>query len=170
MKNQKNGSRLSVGSMSLFMLALLVIVGLIKHEPWNTQAYAAAAAWVKENPQLTVVERAGNFSRTLSRPDRVDTLQRENFEALVPQGVELQVETADRCWLYYPVSPTGVIGTWLNPTPPPKAPKFVTVFHSEYRVSPDKIESVYTTRVVRWWLPAIAAPVLLCLGVWLRRF
>lgn len=169
MKNQKS-NRLSVISCLLFFLSLLSIVGLIEHEPWNTRAYTAAAAWVKENPELTVVERTGKFVRVFHRPGYTDTLRPDTFEALVPKGVELQVETGYQYWLYHPVSQNGAIGTWFDPTPPPEAPRFVTVQHQEYRISPDKIESIYTTRVVRWWVLVVAALVTLILGILLRRF
>jgi len=151
-------------------MAVLLGWGLVEHEPWNTRAYAEAAEWVKENPQLTVVERTGKFVRVFSRPAYTDLLKPENFEAIVPQGVELQVETGQQYFLYHPVSQTGAIGTWFSSKPPPEVPEFVTINRQEYKISPDKIESIYTTHVVRWKILAWSCLGLLFTGILLRVF
>jgi hypothetical protein len=146
-------------SRYIICLVLVALFGwcTVKYGQSIASTYESSVKWVKENPQLTVVERTGKFVvRKDVYPAYTELVSPDLFEGLVPSDAELRVEALDHYRLSYPVSDKNAIAAWFTRKSKPAVPDLVVLDLKEYRLSADKIETIYTTRIARWWVPWLA--------------
>jgi hypothetical protein len=141
-------------SYVLFILVAIVHPIVLSQMKQDAEAYASAQQWVRDNPNITVIqpmfERIGD-ERATQRTSEQDLLQLAGFEKSFSNKTEMQITHGQwgNLWVYYPASLKGPIYCWPNSVPEPNVPDCVSTTRLCYEQTFNTIKMFYTTEPVR---------------------